>query len=245
LPGDNNKTEQGLKPGQYLELRVSDTGEGMNQNQLSQIFDPFYTTKKKGEGTGLGLSVVHGIVTKTGGNIAVKSSPGQGTTFTLLLPEVEKSTPRQSASDDSIDLPTGTERILMVDDEITLLEMTKEYLTLLGYQLISCSDSRNALDIFHKQPDFFDLVITDQTMPDIPGDQLVGEILKIRPDIPIILNTGFSESINEDKARAIGIRTYLLKPVPMETLAATIRCVLDTPESQLSVRCKRMAATLC
>jgi PAS domain S-box-containing protein len=214
-----------LQPGPYLKLTVSDTGIGIAPEHLNRVFDPFFTTKPKGEGTGMGLAVVHGIISSLGGIISVESTKGQGTQFDVYLPIIEDSQAMAVAPVDS--LPVGKERILFVDDEVFQTDMLKQMLGLLGYQVTVCNQSPAALDLFKQDPQAFDVVITDMIMPELTGDRLAVEILKLRSDIPIILATGYSAKITEAKAKALGIRAYALKPLVMEKLARMIRSVLD------------------
>ena len=183
------------------------------------------TTKKVGEGTGLGLSVVHGIVKQSGGYIAVESAPGEGSTFTVYFPKTAGEQSAEAVSDDY--LPTGYERVLFVDDEEALVEMGEEVLAELGYHVTSRTGSKEALALLKEGPSRFDLVITDQTMPDMTGAELAKEILALRPDMPIIMCTGFSHTVDADKARAAGIRAFVMKPLTKKEIATTIRKVLD------------------
>ena len=216
---------RGMKPGPYVRLIVRDTGKGIPPDILDNIFDPFFTTKGPGEGTGLGLSVVQGIVKQCNGYITVASQPGKGSTFTVRFPRItEKASP--DALDDD-ELPTGCERILFLDDDEALVEMGKETLTKLGYAVTSRMSSREALSLLKKDPSLFDLVITDQTMPDMTGIELAKEILTIRADMPIIMCTGFSHLVDADKAKAAGIRAFAMKPLTKREIARTIRNVLD------------------
>ena len=223
-------TELHLRPGPYLRLEVSDTGCGMPHHLLERIFEPYFTTKAKGEGTGLGLSVVHGIIASLGGHITVYSEPGKGTTFHVYLPKhlEEKGVAATVVTADP--LPRGHEHILVVDDEKVITEMIRLTLQSLGYQVTACIDSRQALELFEAEPTTFDLVISDVTMPHLTGAELAQRLLTRRPELPIILCTGFSEIINEEKARALGIRRLLMKPVLRDELARVLRQVLDHPE---------------
>ncbi|MCG2777161.1 MAG: response regulator [Desulfobacterales bacterium] len=214
-----------LNPGHYLQLTVSDTGHGMRPEVAEQIFDPFFTTKGPGEGTGLGLSVVHGIVISHGGDIHAYSEPGKGTIFKVFFPAVERR--KEPETREERPVPVGTEHILFIDDEPSLAKMGHQILESLGYKVTSRTSSVEALELFKTQPDRFDLVITDMTMPHMTGHDLAREIIHIRPDIPIILCTGFSSSINEEKALAMGIRAFVMKPILRRKIAETIRRVLD------------------
>jgi PAS domain S-box-containing protein len=215
-----------LPPGPYLRLSVSDTGHGMTPEVLERIFDPYFTTKEKGRGTGLGLSVVHGIVKSHKGAITCKSMPGEGTTIDIYLPEIEfkkeAAAPRSGTS-----CLNGTERILFIDDEQILGKAVKEGLRYLGYRVVSRTSSIEALDLFRKHPDQFDLVITDIIMPVMSGDRLAQEMLKIRHNIPVILCTGYSEQMTEEKAKELGAQELIMKPMEIRDLAQTIRKVLD------------------
>ncbi|MCK5543179.1 MAG: PAS domain S-box protein [Desulfobacterales bacterium] len=215
-----------MGPGTYACLTISDTGIGMNKDLIEKIFDPFFTTKAIGKGTGMGLSVVHGIVTSMGGTIRVYSELGKGTEFNVCLP-VEKSSFIEQNIQTKALLQGGTERILIVDDETEIIIMEKQMLERLGYQVTPCNSSTEALEAFRTNPDRFDLIITDMAMPDMPGDKLSVELTKIRPDIPVLLCTGFSEIMSEEKAASLGIKGFLLKPIVMRDFAQKIREVLD------------------
>ena len=216
----------GLAPGPYLRLSISDSGHGMPADIQERIFDPYFTTKEKGRGTGLGLSVVHGIVKSHKGTITCKSIPGEGSTFDVYLPEIEFRKEAIRPRPEALRL-NGTERILFIDDEQILVKATKERLRYLGYRVVTRTSSIEALDLFQKHPEQFDLVITDIIMPVMTGDKLALEFLKIRKDIPIILCTGYSEHMTEEKAKGLGIREFIMKPFEIEDLAKTIRKVLD------------------
>lgn len=221
-----------LKPGPYINLNVSDTGHGMTPEILNCIFDPFFTTKTRGESTGLGLSVVHGIVKNCGGAIYAYSIPGKGSIFKVFIPAIERRIYPEEREKKS--LPKGTERILFVDDEPVLGKMGKQLLESLGYKVEIRTNSIEALELFRKQPDRFDLVVTDMTMPDITGENLAVELMNIRPDIPVILCTGFSKNIDEKKAMALGIRAFISKPVLKHEIAETIRSVLNSKQKLVS-----------
>jgi PAS domain S-box-containing protein len=215
-----------MAAGEYVVLEVSDTGCGMTPEIIDRIFDPFFTTKKQGEGTGLGLSVVHGIVENHGGYLAVESAPGKGSSFYVYLPKSRDD--MLSKNDDDLPIAEGKERILLVDDEDILVELNKQRLGRLGYDVVATTSSAEALDAFRREPDMFDLVITDLTMPGMTGIDLAADLLKIRPTVPIILCTGHSETISPEQARDAGIKAYLLKPSNKSEMAKAIRQVLDT-----------------
>ncbi len=214
-----------ISKGEYIKLIVSDTGPGIKEELQQKIFEPYFTTKGKGDGTGLGLAVVHGIVTGCQGSITVSSKLGEGTSFIIYCPVI-KADVTISPTKDPV-LPRGTERILLVDDDLKIIDILKIILTDLGYKVTSCNDSPEALKKFKKSPQEFDLILTDMTMPDLTGADLARHILAIRPDIPIILCTGYSETINERLAREIGICDFLMKPVERVTIAMAIRKALD------------------
>jgi len=214
-----------LNPGRYVNLTVSDTGHGIPKEEIDRIFDPYFTTKEIGKGTGMGLAVVHGIVKEHNGIITVESEPEKGTTFSIFFPVVEKEAVIENESTEK--LPTGNEKILFIDDEESMVYVGRNRLERLGYQVETKTSSVEALELFRANPDQFDLVITDMTMPRMTGYHLVEEFLKIRPDIPIILCTGFSEKIDEKKAKAIGVVDYIEKPVDRHVFALKVRKVLD------------------
>ncbi|MCP4576750.1 MAG: PAS domain S-box protein [Deltaproteobacteria bacterium] len=214
-----------LQPGSYVKLTVSDTGTGMDPDVMERIFDPYFTTKEKGTGTGMGLAVVYGIVKGHGGAITVESEPGKGTRFDLFFPLIEHDA--GPASETFEPAPTGNERILFVDDEESLADLGKRMLQHLGYEVDVRTSSIEALEAFRTKPERYDLVITDTTMPHMTGPELAGELMRIRPDIPIILCTGFSEMITEDKAKDLGFKAFVMKPVSMRGIARTIRQALD------------------
>ena len=215
-----------LALGNYVLLEVSDTGCGMEQKTLAHIFDPYFTTKDKGEGTGLGLAVVHGIVKSYQGHITVYSEPGKGTRFHVYLPRLAEA-PSLVEADRNETIPAGTERVLVVDDEAVITAMLETILTRLGYQVRSSSNSLEALALIEQDPMAFDLLITDMTMPHLTGFELTAKALAIRSDLPVILCTGFSDLINKEQAQALGIRVYLMKPVSVRELALAVRKVLD------------------
>ena len=214
-----------LKPGSYIQLIVRDTGHGMSPDIIDRIFDPFFTTKEKGVGTGMGLSVIHGIVKSYGGAIHVRSEQGKGSVLTVFLPIIEKG--QEPGTLIEKPAPTGTERILFIDDEKALADMGQKILESLGYETTARTSSADALELFKKEPDRFDLVVTDMTMPNITGDQLAKKFMAIRQDIPVILCTGFSTRITEEKAKDMGIRAFISKPILKQDMAETIRKVLD------------------
>jgi PAS domain S-box-containing protein len=216
-----------LSPGRYMKLTVSDTGVGIDHEIKDRIFDPYFTTKEVGKGTGIGLSVVHGIIKSHNGAIIVDSQFGKGTTFSIFFPVAEEAVVIEAEPDD--EFPTGNERILIVDDEESMADIGRRRLERLGYQVEARTNPVEALDLFRADPDQFDLVITDMTMPHITGDNLVKEILNIRPDMPTILCTGFSEKIDEEKAKQIGVREYIEKPIGQGKLSRLVRKVLDHP----------------
>lgn len=220
----NASLKPGLNRGRHLRVTVSDTGPGISPEIRDRIFDPFFTTKPPGEGTGLGLAVVYGIVKAHSGLISLDSVPGKGTTFELLLPAAEEET--SDGGQVRHRLLRGHERILLVDDEPFLLEATAEMLRELGYEVVARMDSREALETFRARSSDFDLVLTDNNMPLMNGFELASEIRRIRPETPIALFTGFGDDDTRKKAEAAGIRTVLLKPVVMSDLAASVRRVL-------------------
>ena len=218
--------EQGVAPGEYLQLVVRDTGIGMSSDVMKRVFEPFFTTRAVGKGTGMGLAVVYGIVKSLNGAITVESEPGIGSTFRIFLPKLKtevKAEPVRAATSSG-----GHERILFVDDEDLLAELNSERLKSLGYEVVTTTSSREALDLFKAEPERFDLVITDYTMPHLTGVDLAKEILTIRGGIPIILCTGHSDSVSPEIAKEKGIREFLMKPLSRQEMAAAIRRVLDS-----------------
>ncbi|HVN71854.1 MAG TPA: response regulator [Desulfomonilia bacterium] len=223
---DDEALSLNLAKGPYLKLVVGDTGPGMPPEIMEHIFEPYFTTKKLGDGSGMGLAVVHGIVKRHGGAISCRSTPGQGTIFEIYLPKTmqkeEWEEPRVP-----MEMPTGTERILFVDDEPALVDLAQSLFESLGYQVTATSSSTQALELFRKDPGRYDVVVTDMTMPEMTGDRLSQEMMEIRPDLPVILYTGYSEYMSEEQAKAMGIREFILKPFGMRDMAHAIRKVLD------------------
>jgi CheY-like chemotaxis protein len=216
-----------LPPGAYQHLAVADTGDGIPPEHLDAIFEPYFSTKPEGKGTGLGLSVVHGIVHSLEGGIRVNSGLTKGTVFDIFLPVMELQAPEQRQEDK---FPTGgREKVLFVDDEPQIAGMAKRHLERLGYGVEIRTDSREALELFKKRHAEFDLVITDMTMPYMSGDRLARELLKIEPRLPIILCTGFSTRVSEERIAQLGIRAVAMKPLVRDELARLMRKVLDTP----------------
>jgi len=214
------------KYGRYIQLEVRDTGVGMSPEIITKIFDPFFSTKEIGKGTGMGLALVHGIVKNSGGFITVESELGQGTAVNVYFPCVDEET--DFAAELIEKTPAGSEKILYIDDEDALANMGMKILERLGYQVTVRQNSLEALRDFQDQPYRFDLVITDQTMPEMTGAELAERMLLIRPDIPIILCTGYSSIISEEEAKKIGIREFALKPLSKANLAELIRKALDS-----------------
>jgi CheY-like chemotaxis protein len=205
---------------------VADTGPGIEQSIIDRIFDPYFTTKEEVKGTGLGLAVVHGIVKSHSGHIAFDSKVGKGTEFQVYLPMIKKQ-PEIGKVETVTPIQKGDEQILLVDDDAIISQMEKQMLERLGYQVTARISSTDALEAFRMQPDKFDLIITDLTMPNMTGDKVAGELIKIRSDIPVILCTGFSEMMSKGKAVFLGIKGFLMKPVVMKDLSNIIRKVLD------------------
>lgn len=225
LSDRDSKAHGYLDPGDYLKLSVSDTGTGIPTEILDSIFEPFFTTKGPGEGTGMGLAVVHGIVVGYGGRIEVESHIDEGTSFFVYLPVSSKRANGEIELTEH--LPSGNEHILFVDDERPIVGMAGQLLERIGYRVTTRTSSVEALELFRDHPDDFDLVITDMTMPNLTGDEFAAEIRKIREDIPIILCTGYSRRISDDSIRKLGIKALVFKPVVKKDLAETIRKVLD------------------
>jgi|GEM_PF-1568094 len=225
VDGQLVETNPDLQPGSYLLLQVRDTGSGIQEEILPRIFDPFFTTRENQGGTGLGLSVVHGIVKDHGGALLVESCVGEGSTFSVYLPQT--TLPQGDISAPGRSAQAGSESILLIDDEPLLAALGRDLLKALGYKVKSCIDSKKALEIFHEDPQKYDLVITDQTMPYLTGVELTEEMLKIRPKLPVIICTGYSEMINQENFRKCGARKLLSKPLEKGQLGRTIREVLD------------------
>ncbi|MFH0821341.1 MAG: PAS domain S-box protein [Pseudomonadota bacterium] len=215
-----------IVPGKFLRLNVSDTGHGIPRALIDRVFEPYFTTKKAGEGTGLGLSVVHGIVKSHGGTITVYSEPGKGTSFSVYLPVIEaEMVDGEDAFRDYV--PTGNERILCVDDEEPIMELVKRMLEPIGYDVVGKTSAVEAVELFRSDPYQFDLVITDFTMPKMTGTELARELTAIRPDMPVILCTGFSETVTEEEAKAFGIQSVIMKPILKGDISRTVRRILD------------------
>jgi CheY-like chemotaxis protein len=224
LPTDYTTVTTDLRAGPYVRLTIRDTGHGMTPEIMERIFEPFFTTKSMGEGTGMGLAVVHGIVTSHGGGLTVESAPGQGTTFAVYLPRLVA--PTTSTVNTQEPLPGWHKRLLLVDDEEALVHLWQAALEHLGYSVVVCTRSPEALNVFRAAPQSFDLVITDYTMPALTGEVLAQELRRIRPDIPIILYTGLSDTMTAERARVLGIDAFVLKPLGVHDLNLTIRQVL-------------------
>ena len=215
-----------MLPGSYVCLTVADTGAGIDKSILDRIFEPYFSTKEKDKGTGLGLAMVHGIVKSYGGDLRVYSEPGKGSAFHVYLPVIQT---RAETKETRVVSPVegGKERILLVDDEEQIVRMSQQMLERLGYHVTARTSSIETLEAFRAAPDKFDLVITDTTMPNMTGIELARKLMEIRSDIPIIICTGFSEKISADKATAMGIRGYVMKPIVKSELAKKMREVLD------------------
>ena len=217
-----------LPPGRYMEIVVRDSGTGISPEVMNRMFEPFFTTKESGQGTGLGLSVVYGIVKALKGDIIVESTPGTGSSFKVLLPVAEPGD--TSLQPGNAQIPRGTERVLLIDDEEFLAELGKDFLEGLGYKVTAMTDPARAVALFLKNPSGFDLVFTDMAMPGITGLEVAKSLLNRNPKIPIILCTGYSDDVSTEKAMAMGIRGFLMKPLSRNEIATAIRRVLDAKE---------------
>lgn len=215
-----------VEPGEYVVLTVSDTGPGISPEVIDRIFDPYFTTKQTGKGTGMGLSIIYGIISNYDGAITVDSEPGQGASFHVYFPVIKQEA--SPLATETEDIPLGEERVLFIDDEELLTQMGKEMLERLGYQVTVRRNSLEALTTFQNHPEDFDVIITDQTMPEITGAELARQMLQIRPNIPIILCTGHSNQIDEQAAKELGIKEFALKPLSMSAIARLLRKVLET-----------------
>ncbi len=216
-----------LTPGSFVKLSIRDTGEGIAPDILEMVLEPYFTTKAFGAGSGMGLAVVYGLVKKCGGAIHIKSAVGTGTTVEILFPKIENEVP--PAEENEGEWPNGNERILLVDDDPLIVKMVRQMLEGLGYTVFGMTDSLAALKRFQSSPADFDLVFTDMAMPFMSGDQLAAELIKVRKDIPILLCTGHSDTINEKTAKEIGIKGFALKPLHRGKLAKAVRAALDGP----------------
>jgi len=227
------KNDQDIKSGEYVKLTISDTGYGILKEDRKRIFDPYYTTKAQGVGTGLGLAVAQSIVKKHGGNILFSSEPGFGTDFFVYLPLIDDKNIK--GRDDIFEitslLPTGNEHILLVDDEETIIDTGREMLEYLGYTVRTHNKSTYALTDFKKSPEAYDLIISDMTMPEMNGDELAKKMIDIRPDIPVIICTGYNPKIDDQSAEKIGLKAFIFKPLTFQKLATTVRDVLDNHQN--------------
>ena len=233
LGNEHNGLHPDLKPGIYVKLTVKDTGHGMDRATMEKIFDPYFTTKEKGVGTGLGLAVLHGIVQKHGGVITVDSEPGKGSVFDIYFPAIRKMEVSETQTPEK-EILGGHEHILLIDDEHVLVEMGKKMLERLGYSVETRTSSVEALALFKAQPDRYDLVITDMTMPNMTGDKLAAELIRIRPNIPIILCTGYGEPLLEERVKNFGIKTFVMKPVLRSEMAKAIQDALGKKQDSES-----------
>ncbi|MFH1156608.1 MAG: ATP-binding protein [Pseudomonadota bacterium] len=230
IDNDPNILNDELKPGNYIEIRVSDTGTGIPPEIMGSIFEPYFTTKDVSEGTGMGLAVVHGILKGYGGTITVDSTVGQGSIFTILIPITGQHETAQLY--ESKKLPIGTETILVVDDEKSIIKIENRFLTKLGYTVTTSNSSIEALELFRSAPEAYDLVITDLTMPIMTGDKLAAELMKIRPDIPVILYTGYNKPMFDKSLTVSGIKAVASKPIIQADLARIVRNILDEIKDQ-------------
>ncbi len=219
-----------LPPGLYARLTIQDTGTGIAPDSLNKIFDPFFTTKEVNEGTGLGLSVVHGIVAAHAGIITVDSELGHGTTFTVYLPQVTQSLEEREPSIPEKGIPSFSGKILCVDDEEPLVRFVQELLSALGFEVVAFTDPAKALEAFRAEPENFSVVMTDQTMPHMTGEEVVQELLAIRPNLPIILCTGYSDTMNADKAQSLGCTAFLMKPFQKNDLLSALQMAMNPEE---------------
>ncbi len=222
-----------LSPGKYVILTVRDTGHGIDIEDIDQIFDASYSTKENSEYAGIGLAVSREIVTNHGGDITVHSEPGKGTIFHVFLPCIDIAETEQKTGEDE-EIPAGNEEILFVDDEKVILNAYQQMLSKLGYTVTLSENGAEALELFRSDKNRFDLVITDFTMPNMTGMELARKLMRIRPDIPIILCTGFNALITPEKAKKMGIQEFIMKPVKLQKMAKIIRSALDDSEKKRS-----------
>ncbi|MEA3230311.1 MAG: PAS domain S-box protein [Thermodesulfobacteriota bacterium] len=232
LDRDAKEVRSGWEPGSYARLTITDNGSGISKEHIDHIFEPYFTTKEKHKGTGLGLSVVHGIIETYNGHITVDSEVKQGTTFNIYFPLARQAVVVDTAVDWTGPLPVGREHILFVDDESAIVDIQKQILKQLGYTVTVRTSSTEALEAFRSMPEKFDMVITDMAMPNITGDKLAQEIKEIRPDVPVILCTGFSEKLNHQHAFQMNIDGFLMKPVDKRKMAITIKKVLRATKAE-------------
>ena len=225
--GADDQKSPAFSPGKYAKLSITDTGCGMAPTVQEKIFEPYFTTKPQGKGSGLGLAVVYGIVKDHGGHINVYSEEGKGSTFNVYLPLVDKKSETQPAEILETNSASGHEHILLVDDEEMIVELESRMLEKFGYRVTSRRNGAEALEIFRANPDAFDLIITDMNMPNMTGDRLTRELIAIRPDIPVIIFTGFSEKITQVEAKTIGVKGLLMKPITVSEMTEKVRKVLD------------------
>jgi PAS domain S-box-containing protein len=230
LSFDKEESPIDMKAGDYIEIKVSDTGSGIAPEIIDSIFEPYFTTKGVGEGTGMGLAMVQGVIESYDGKISVASKSGKGTTFTIYIPLTKKRLDHKTYIPEH--LPTGTERILFVDDEAPIAKMGGQILERLGYSVTTRTSSIEAIELFQAKPDDFDLVVTDMTMPNLTGEKLAVELMKIRSNIPVILCTGYSKKISDELTAEIGIKALAYKPMVMADMAKTIRKVLDEAKGE-------------
>ena len=229
LPKDTAIGHTDLNAGEYVKITVSDTGPGIDPEVIDRIFDPYFTTKEFGKGSGMGLSIVFVIIRNHGGAITLDSQPGKGATFTMLFPVVdEQSVVEVKAPDEG---PRGNETILFVDDEESIVKMIGQMLGRLGYRVETRLNPAEALELFQSNPHEFNLVITDMTMPQMTGVKLSEKLKDIRSDIPIIICTGHSALIDEERAKEMGVSAFVMKPIMKRDIAKTIRKVLDNKDS--------------
>ena len=216
-----------LIPGTYVKLSISDSGAGISPKNLERIFDPFFTTKEQGKGTGMGLSVVHGIVKNCDGTIVARSKEGEGSTFTIYFPKLADAEAWPIAKAGTKALQQGHEKILFVDDEPTLVELGQLLLERFGYEVTAVTSSIAALQMISEHPDQFDLLITDQSMPKMTGCQLAKEAMAIRPDLPVILCSGYGSLMSQEDVQTIGIKQFIRKPYDTAIISAVLRDTLD------------------
>jgi CheY-like chemotaxis protein len=234
FPSREGMPEPDMEPGAYVKLSVKDTGTGITEDVRKRMFEPFFTTKDVGHGTGMGLAVVYGIVRSHGGAISVQSEAGKGSTFDVFLPSTEARAEENREQDEAV--PRGNERILLVDDEPAIVDMASHMLQRLGYDVTTALDASEAFETFLNEPGRFDLVIMDQTMPGLTGIDLARRMLAVREDLPIILITGYSETVSPEMAKSAGIRQFVMKPLVKRQAAETIRAALDKGEMSDAAR---------